>query len=138
MPMNINLNDKARTAIESVAQIADMQSLRSSKYPDTKNVFKHEAKEQAFLNRYGKKVATAITYEGKDGAQLRSFNDLLEYTIRYESPKRHHYAITEYLDGGNTKYVLFSYRHNGKNYENRFDRFLDAEVSLADKIAEEK
>ena len=47
-------------------------------------------------------------------------------------------AITEYFtDIETTDYCVLSCRREGRNFEYRFDRFLDAEVSLIDMIAEE-
>ncbi len=111
-------------------EIAKLTSLRTSKYPDTKNIFKSDEKEKAFKKRYGKNVKITITYE-MDG------NLIKEYTLRFQSEKGNHYVITEYLKNDVTDYVLFGYHYNGKVIENKYNRFIDAEIALSDKLAEE-
>lgn len=136
MLKNINQND-----IDSVKKeaenILNIKALRISKYPDVKNIFKHEEKEKAFKKRYGKDVNITVTYESKDGIDVRSFDDLVEYTMKFETPLRGHYAITEIMDKGQTKEILFSYRKNGKNYINLYKRYIDAEITLVDFMSEE-
>lgn len=136
MPKNISQNDIDTVRIEA-ENILNIKALRTSKYPDSKNVFKHEEKEIAFKKRYGKAVSITVTYEGKDGSDIKSFDDLIEYTIRFETSSREHYAITEIMDNGQTKEILFSYRKNGKNYINSYKRYIDAEITLVDFISEE-
>lgn len=136
MQKNISQNDINTVRIEA-ENILNIKALRTSKYPDSKNVFKHEEKEIAFKKRYGKDVSITVTYEGKDGSDIKSFDDLIEYTIRFETSSREHYAITEIMDNGQTKEILFSYRKNGKNYINSYKRYIDAEITLVDFISEE-
>lgn len=136
MQKNISQNDINTVRIEA-ENILNIKALRTSKYPDSKNVFKHEEKEIAFKKRYGKAVSITVTYEGKDGSDIKSFDDLIEYTIRFETSSREHYAITEIMDNGQTKEILFSYRKNGKNYINSYKRYIDAEITLVDFISEE-
>lgn len=119
-----------------MGELMGIENIRTSRKPDTKNVFKSEEKEKAFKKRYGKKVNVSVTYDTKTD-KFESMDDLSEYTVRFESDKGHHYAITEYLVNGDTDYVIFSYIVNNKNYENKFDRYVDAEITLADRISEE-
>lgn len=136
MPMSINQN-----SIEEIAKEAEdmlrLEALKTSKHPDSRNIFKHEEKEKAFFKRYGKKVLITVTYEGLEGQKLDSFDHLKEYTLRFQSPKNNHYAITEYLKNGDTEQVILSYRKNGRNIENSFKRHIDAEVTLADLLGDE-
>lgn len=133
MSTNISQNDLSVEA----EKILKLSALKSSAKPDVKNVFKHEEKEKAFKKRYGKDVSIIVTYDHPD-SELKSFDFLSEYTLRFETPKGGHYAVTEYLDHGATRDVILSYRKNGRNFENHFNRFVDAEVTLADLISEEE
>ena len=85
-----------------------------------------EAREQAFEKRYGKKVRIKAEYT-LDGKQLK------DYTLLYTSPKNKSYRIKEYLKNDITDYVIFS----KQDRQWKFDRFLDAEISLVDCIADE-
>lgn len=126
MQMNINQSD-----IDKIEHGLQLQAIRSSKVPDSKDIFKSKEREKAIKKRYGKDVLITITYE-LDGKKIK------ELTQRYQSPKNRVYAITEYFtDAQTTDHCILSCRRNGKNYEYKFDRFLDAEISLIDMIAEE-
>lgn len=126
MQTNINQSD-----IDRVEETLQVEALRTSKLPDTKNVFKSEYREKALKLRYGKDVKISITYE-------MNGNKIKELTQRYQSPNNKVYAITEYFtDVETTDHCVLSCRREGRNFEYRFDRFLDAEVSLIDMIAEE-
>jgi hypothetical protein len=108
------------------------QAVRTSLIPDARNILKSEYKEEAFLRRYGKKVKLVCSYElNPDG---RTFK---EVTCVFETEKRQHYSLTEYLANDVTDYVLLCYRRNGRNIENKFNRYIDAEITLADLISEE-
>jgi len=132
MPTNINqLNEKLETAHNRAKDIVKLTALRTSKIPDIKNAFKHEEKEKAFELRYGKKVKITVTYE-MDGPLIK------EYTLRFQSEKNNHYVITEYLKNDITDYVLFGYNNNGRVIENKYNRFVDAEIALSDILAEEQ
>lgn len=136
MQKNISQNslDEVQKEAEDILKI---KALKVSKHPDSRDLFRHAEKENGFNKRYGKKVRIAVTYEGIEGAELKSFNDLKEYTLRFESQNRHHYAITEVLKDGGTSEVWLSYRKDGRNITSRFNRFVDAEITLADLISEE-
>lgn len=126
MPMNINQSD-----IDRVERTLEIEALKTSRLPDTKNIFKSEEREKALLRRYGKSVRIAITYE-------MNGNRIKELTQRYQSSNNRVYAITEYFtETETTNYCILSCRREGRNFEYKFDRFLDAEVSLIDMIAEE-
>lgn len=133
MQMNTNQNE----IIKKAEQIMSVECLRTSKHPDAKNVFKAEEKEKSFKKRYGRDVKITVTYEGKDGSVLKSFDDLKEYTLRFQSAKNAHYAITEYLVNGGTDKVILSYVRNGRLIENSFNRPIDAEITLVDLIGDE-
>lgn len=126
-------NETQEAAIASTAQdILSMSALKTSKLPDQKDIFKREDKEKAFYDRYGKRVRCIVTYDLNDDGRT-----LKEYTIIFESQKQRHYSLTEYLQNDVTDYVLLCYRKNGRNFESKFTRFIDAEVTLADLIAQE-
>jgi len=116
---------------ERIEEFLELSHIRTSKIADAKNIFKSEAKEAAIKLRYGKDVKITITYE-MNGKQLK------ELTLRYQSANNKVYSITEYFnDVETTEYCILCCRRNGRNFEYKFDRFLDAEVSLIDLIAEE-
>ena len=125
MQMNINLND-----IKRIDEMLEVSSIRNSKIADSKNVFKSEGREAAILRRYGKRVRITITYD-------MNGNKLKELTQRYQDDNNKVYSITEYFtENEDTDYCVLSCRRNEKNFEYRFNRFLDAEVTLIDMIAE--
>lgn len=126
-----NPSNDASSLGENAESLMKLEALRSSRIPDQKNVFSREGKEEAFALRYGKTVKIAVTYD------LNPDNTLKEYTLRFETPKRYHYSVTEYLKNDVTDYVLLCYRKDGRNIENKFSRFVDAEVTLADLISQE-
>lgn len=126
--MNTNQFKKEKKREED---IMSLEVLRTSKRPDTKNSFQHKEKEKAFKMRYGKDINTSFTYD------LDNSNQLTEYTMRAES-NGNHYSITEYMINGATDYVIIAYHDNGKVIENRFDRYVDAEIKLADLISQEE
>lgn len=126
MQTNINQSDIDR--IESELQLS---AIKTSKISDSKNVFKSEEREKAIRRRYGKDVKLTISYE-MNGTKIK------ELTIRFQSPKNKVYSLTEYFtDIEDTDYCLLCCRRDGRNMEYRFNRYLDAEVSLIDMIAEE-
>jgi hypothetical protein len=88
-------------------------------------------KEQAFKARYGKDIHITGTYE------LNSDGTYKEVTLRIQSAKGNNYVITEYFLNNDTDYVLLCRQHENRNIETRFGRYLDAEVTIADLIAEE-
>lgn len=111
----------------------ELLAIKTSKIPDAKNIFKRESKELAILSRYGKKVNITVSYE-------MNLNKLKELTQQFQSANNKVYSITEYFkeDGESTDYCILACRREGRNFEYRFDRFLDAEVSMIDMIAEEQ
>lgn len=136
--MQKNISQSNIDEVQKEAEdILKIEALKVSKHPDAKDMFRHEDKEKGFKKRYGKEVRIAVTYEGINGADIKSFNELKEYTLRFESQKRNHYAITEVMLDGDTSEVWLSYRKDGRNITNRFNRFVDAEITLADLISEE-
>jgi hypothetical protein len=117
--------------MDNIEQDLQISHVKTSKISDAKNVFKADEKEKAVKNRYGKDVKITVTYE-LDG------NKLKELTLRFQSVNNKVYSITEYFTPTETTdYCILCCRRNGRNFEYRFDRFLDAEVSLIDLIAEE-
>lgn len=126
MPTNINQSD-----IDRVESTLELEAIKTSKIPDSKNIFKSEYRESALKKRYGKDVKITISYE-MDG------NKIKELTQRYQSANNKVYSITEYFTPvETTDYCILSCRRNGRNFEYKYDRFLDAEISLIDMIAEE-
>ncbi len=126
MPTNINQSDK-----DIIEQSLEISHIRTSKVSDSKNIFNSQEKEKAMKLRYGRDLKITITYE-MDGKLLK------ELTIRYQSANNKVYSITEYFTPTQTTdYCILCCRRNEKNYEYRYDRFLDAEVTMIDIIAEE-
>lgn len=83
--------------------------------------------EDAIKKRYGKTVAITGKFETSDDKTLRWVSlDFLSATGKK-------YQLTEHLENGKTKSVTLL----SPAGENSFDRYLDAEVTLIDKIAEE-
>lgn len=134
MQTNISRNKEepiTRKDIESIDKELNLKAVRSSAVADSKNIFKSEEREKAFNKRYGKNVRITISYE-LDGRNIK------ELTQQFQSEKNIVYSLTEYFtENQTTDYCLLCCRRNGKNYEYKFDRFLDAEVSLVDIMAEE-
>ncbi len=118
------------TIQEDEIQLKKLQAIRTSRNPDAKDIFKHKDKELAFEKRYGKKVNMVFSYDTYSGGTFS------EYTIQVETPNRCHYSLTECLKDDVTDYVLLCYYENRK-HEHKYKRFIDAEVALADLIAEE-
>lgn len=83
--------------------------------------------EKAILARYGKAVTITGKYETNEDKTLRWVS------LDIVSAKGNKYQLTEHLEGGLTKSVTMVH----PNGENSFSRYLDAEVSMIDKIAEE-
>lgn len=126
MQTNINQND-----LDRVERELELTAIKTSKIADSKNVFKREERQKALKKRYGKNVLITVTFE-------MNGNKIKELTQRYQSENNKVYSITEYFtDVETTDYCVLSCRRNGRNFEYKFDRFLDAEVSLIDMIAEE-
>lgn len=126
MQTNINQSD-----IDRVETTLEIEAIKTSRIADTKNIFKSEEREKAFKRRYGKDVKITITYE-------MNGNKLKELTMRFQSVNNKVYSLTEYFtDIETTDHCILCCRRDGRNFEYRFDRFLDAEISLVDMIAEE-
>jgi hypothetical protein len=119
MPTNTSL-DSVDGQPETVAAVAN-----------SKPIVNCLSKEQGFKARYGKDVLITGTYE------LNANGTYKEVTLRIQSAKGKHYVITEYFQNNDTDYVLLCYQHEYRNIETRFDRYLDAEVTIADLISEE-
>lgn len=83
--------------------------------------------EKAILNRYGKAVTITGKYETNEDKTLRWVS------LDFISPKGNKYQLTDHIEGGLTKSVTLVHPSG----ENTFSRYLDAEVSMIDKIAEE-
>jgi uncharacterized surface anchored protein len=103
---------------------------------DEKDIFKKKEKAEAIRKRYGKEVTINIYYETNNG-EMKTMDDLKFQVLDIFSFKNKRYKITEYFKSGLTDYVTLEYNINGRIIKNKFDRFLDAEVSMVDKIAEE-
>lgn len=126
MQTNINQSD-----IDRVETALEVEAIKTSRIADTKNIFKSEEREKAFKRRYGKDVKITITYE-------MNGNKLKELTMRFQSVNNKVYSLTEHFtDIETTDYCILCCRRDGRNFEYRFDRFLDAEISLVDMITEE-
>lgn len=131
MQTNINQNNITKEELKDLERNLEISAVRSSKIADAKNIFKSEGREEAFARRYGKNVRITISYE-LDGKNIK------ELTQQFQSPNNKVYALTEYFkENQTTDYVILSCRRNERNFEYKFDRFLDAEVSLVDIMAEE-
>ena len=125
------MSDITKEELKELEDGLEISAVRKSSVSDAKNIFKSEERERAFLLRYGKTVRITISYE-LDGKNIK------ELTQQFQSPKNKVYSLTEYFKADQTTdYVILSCRRNERNFEYRFDRFLDAEVSLVDIIAEE-
>jgi hypothetical protein len=99
---------------------------------DGKSYYFATAKANAFETRYGKKILCMATREDYPDGNPK------EVTLRVQSAKNNKYVIIEYFkEDGNADYTLLCYTKNFSNIETRFSRHLDAEVTLADLIAEE-
>lgn len=126
--MQTNFSQSDKDLIERSLEISHV---RTSKVADAKNIFKSDEKEKAIMRRYGKNLKITITYE-MDGKLLK------ELTIRYQSDNNKVYSITEYFTPTQTTdYCILCCRRAGRNYEYKYDRFLDAEVTMIDIISEE-
>lgn len=139
MPTSTFLNDREKVEdkkneekekVSAKEMLVDERKRRSA-VADSKEIVSCDAQEKAIKKRYGKEVKITGTYEMNPDATYK------EVTLRVQSPKNNHYVITEHFRGNNTDYVML-YRNIGdKTVVNKFDRYLDAEVTLADLIAEE-
>lgn len=83
--------------------------------------------EDAIKKRYGKTVAITGKFETNEDKSIRWV------ALDFVSSKGIKYQLTEHLEGGLTKSVTFL----SPSGENAFTRYLDAEIALIDKIAEE-
>ncbi len=94
---------------------------------------RHEELEKEFKKRYGKDAAIFKTDDFNDDKTFK------QITYRFESPQGKHFVITEVYKGNtnDTDYCLMCYTRDDRKFEHRFYRFLDAEVKVADLLAEE-
>lgn len=126
MQTNISQSD-----LDNIERTLELEAVRTSKVSDSKNIFKSEAKENAFRLRYGKNIKITISYE-LNGKKIK------EMTLRFQSEQNKVYSLTEYFtEQETTDYVILACRRQSRNFEYKFDRYLDAEVSLADMLSEE-
>jgi len=86
-----------------------------------------DAFEDAIKKRYGK----TVTITGK--REVNADNSLRWVSLDVVSSKNRNYQLTEHLEGGLTKSVTLLHPAG----ENTYTRYLDAEISMVDKIAEE-
>lgn len=112
--------------------IGPLTDENTSAVADGKTFYQAKAKADAFEKRYGKSVLCTATVE------LYPSGGPKECTLRIQSVKNHKYVIVEYInEDGNTDRALLCYTAGPRNIETTFNRYLDAEVTLADLIAEE-
>lgn len=131
MPTNINPSDITKEELENIERDLQISAVRKSAVSDAKDIFKSEAREKAFARRYGKNVRITISYE-LDGKNIK------ELTQQFQDDNNRVYSLTEYFtDNQTTDHVILSCRRKERNFEYRFDRFLDAEVSMVDIMVEE-
>jgi hypothetical protein len=101
----------------------------------TSKPYNDPAREQSFKGAYGLDAhITATNVNDQDG-------NWIEVTLRFQTKKNKVYVLTEYFkdgDDNSTDFVLLSYTKFNKKFERKFDRFVDAEVVLADLIQEEE
>ena len=83
-------------------------------------------KAECFTKRDGKTIKCFVEHNMKDKV-------LLDYTIKIVSEKGKEYLLTDYLKDGATEKIVL---RRGER-ENVFTRFVDAEIAVADGIAEE-
>ena len=94
--------------------------------------FRDESREQAYKKRYNRNVKIFVL-QGKT-EQGQSY-----YTLYFNTPKGTEMTLTEfYTPDFATDYVNLSYKHGERVIINKFKRFVDAEISLADKVSEEE
>lgn len=118
--------------MDKVEKALGLSAVKTSKIPDAKNIFKREDKQNALMRRYGRELLVTVSYE-MNGSKIK------ELTQQYQSANNKVYSITEYFkDDETTDFCILSCRRNGRNFEYRFERFIDAEVSMIDIIAEEE
>lgn len=122
MPKNISLKDEELTSLDK-----QVTSVISGAIP----VYKDVTRESAFKERYGKDVEVAMTVEQNPDKSLKTT------TIRFQSKNNKIYVIHEIFDNGDTKAALLCYNTPEKTYQYLYDRFVDAEIHLADLIAME-
>jgi len=89
-----------------------------------------EVREQGFEKRYGKKVSLT------GDSLISDNNELLDYRLTFKTPKGE-YTIKEHLKDGLTDFVLLQYKKDDREFNHKYNRFIDAEISVADKISEE-
>jgi len=90
-----------------------------------------EAKEKAYKKRYNRDVKIFMTSGVTETGQKW-------YSLYFNSKKGTEYVATEfYTKDMDTDYVTLSYKHGNRTITNKFSRFLDAEISVVDKVAEE-
>jgi len=94
-------------------------------------MFKDEEREKAFFRRYGKKVNVFPTFTMNPD---KTFN---EVTLRFESLKGNHYVIQEIFKNNDTEKILLCFTKNNRKYEHVYKRFIDAEITLVDFLADE-
>lgn len=110
--------------------------MRESKIKDINDIWKAKEREKAFMKRYGKDIRISVSYDINTD-KFTSMDDVSECTMKFES-KDKQYSITEFLKNGATEKVILCYTHEGKVRENIFRRYIDAEITLVDKISEEQ
>jgi len=90
-----------------------------------------EAREKAYKKRYNRDVKIYITRGITEVGQKW-------YSLYFNSKKGTEYVMTEFFTKDlDTDYVTLSYKHGDRTITNKFSRFLDAEISVCDKISEE-
>lgn len=94
-------------------------------------MYRDENREKAFKKRYGKNVHVFMTFTMNPDSTYK------EVTLQFETPAGRHYSLQEFFKDNGTDYVVLSYIRDKRNLQYRYTRFLDAEVNLADLLAEE-
>ncbi|KYK25695.1 hypothetical protein AYK26_07705 [Euryarchaeota archaeon SM23-78] len=90
-----------------------------------------EIKEKAYKKRYNRDVKIFILNGKTEQGQHY-------YTLYFNTPKGTEMTLTEfYKPDFTTDYVDLSYNYKDRNIINRFKRFIDAEITLADLVSEE-
>lgn len=129
--MKDNSIDITKEELKKIENDLKISAVRKSAVSDSKNIFKSEDREKAFSRRYGKSVRITISYE-LDGKNIK------ELTQQFQDSNNRVYALTEYFTPNQTTdHVILSCRRKERNFEYKFDRFLDAEVSMVDIMVEE-
>lgn len=105
---------------------------------DKNNIFKKEGKIAALKKRYLRDFSMDISYKTKNG-KFESMDDLKVQVLDIIH-KGKRFKITEYFndnDGG-TDHIILEYERKGQVKSNKFFRFLDAEITMIDKISEDE